>query len=76
MFAELYERKARDCLRLMRGCTDPATLEMLRGFADEYMAQAVELRRHGRSVPPPIPPRAPEGRWYAVLVLLLGSALP
>jgi hypothetical protein len=76
MFAELYEKKARECLRLMRGCTDPATLEMLRGFADEYTAQAVELRRNGRSSALTITPRAPESRWHAVLALLLGAVLP
>lgn len=75
MFAELYERKARECLRLMRGCTDPATLEMLRGFVDAYMAQAVELRRNGESAPL-IAPRAPESRWRAALALVLGFVLP
>ena len=75
MFAELYERKARECVRLMRGCADPATLEMLRGFADEYAAQAVELRRNAQSAPP-ISPRPPESRWRAVLALLCGAVLP
>jgi hypothetical protein len=75
MFAELYERKARECIRLMRGCTDPATAEMLRGFADEYTAQAAELRRHGQSAPS-LPPRARETRWRVVLARLFGAVLP
>jgi len=75
MFAELYEKKARQCLRLMRSCTDPATLEMLKAFADEYMTQAAELRRNGESASP-IPSRSPESRWRAVLALLCGAVLP
>jgi hypothetical protein len=76
MFAELYERKARECLRLMRGCNDPTTLEMLRCFVDAYAAQAVELRRNGQTAAPPVPPRAPESRWRAALAQLLGFVLP
>jgi hypothetical protein len=76
MFAELYEKKARECVRLMRSCTDPATLEMLRGYADQYTAQAVELRRNARPAALQISPRAPESRWRALLAFLLGAVLP
>jgi len=67
MFAEMYEKKARECSRLMQSCSDPATSEMLRGLADQYLAKAGELRRNGQSTAPSGSTQAPESRWRAAL---------
>jgi hypothetical protein len=67
MFAEMYEKKARECSRLIRSCSDPATSEMLKGLADQYLAKAGELRRNRQSSAAPASTRAPESRWRAAL---------
>jgi hypothetical protein len=71
MFAEMYEKKAQKCSRLLQSCTDPATSEMLRGLADQYLAKAGDLRRDGQSSPPSAPTRTTESRWRAVLVAVM-----
>ena len=78
MFAEMYEKKAQECSRLLQSCTDPATSEMLRGLADQYLAKAGELRRDGQSSATSTPTRAPESGWRAVLAAVVwrrGSAM-
>jgi hypothetical protein len=42
--AEFYERKAQQCMRLRRRCTDPVAIETLARLAQEYMAMALTLR--------------------------------
>jgi len=52
--AEFYERKAQQCLRLIRRCTDPTAIETLRRLAQEYTAIASTLRskNHGAAEKP------------------------
>jgi len=41
---EFCEERARQCLRLIVSCTDPAAMEALKKLAQEYELMAAELR--------------------------------
>ena len=48
MTAELYEQKALQALRVLRGCTHPPTMDVLKKLAEDYAAMAAMLRHAER----------------------------
>ena len=48
MTAELYEQKALQALRVLRGCAHPPTMAALKKLAEDYAAMATMLRHAER----------------------------